>query len=408
MTDERGRKRDTPNGVFGPSGAPGKPPGQVPPRGAGLSGNLPSGSRMGGGHEPRTVSYANDDPKPGSVPISLQNDPRARRGREPHPHEPPSAGPWDGSSESARRAAPHEPLMAAARTAPPRAPTVRGVDGFAATRPAEVVGGSRGPNRSVPPSARPNDRGPSGGPPRPPEGKSSLRLKLEGDTYYEANEGRVKVPKRRGPLFFGFLFVLTALAVGAFLWIDDHGGIENFAVALKRVVTGEPDPGVQTSLTYGEPNNAAPTAPGTASATPNAQTPVAQPGAPSSAPQPTAAGQVPQPTAAGQPPAQGEPAAHAASPQTGQIATGEIEAPDVQPAKGAQPANETGVKAAEPPVAAKPKPKPVAAKPKPKPKPVVHRDPVLKVQPLGDVLNAAPPDPSGAATLPPPDPPAPD
>jgi hypothetical protein len=38
----------------------------------------------------------------------------------------------------------------------------------------------------------------------------------------------------------------------------------------------------------------------------------------------------------------------------------------------------------------------------------VHRDPVLKVQPLGDILNAPPPDPGGGPTLPPPDPPAPE
>jgi DedD protein len=118
-------------------------------------------------------------------------------------------------------------------------------------------------------------------------------------------------------------------------------------------------------------------------------------------------------TAAAQPPAaapSAQPAAAEPKPaeQPGQIATGEIEAPDEQPADGAKPANETGVKA-EQPAEAKPKPKPkpqVAAKPKPRPP--VKRDPVLKVQPLGDVLNAAPPDPSGAAVLPPPDPPAPE
>jgi hypothetical protein len=216
-----------------------------------------------------------------------------------------------------------------------------------------------------------------------------LRLKLEGDTYYEANEGRVKVPKRRGPVFFGFLLVISMAAVGAFLWIDGHGGIENFVTALSHLGEPQQDPAVQTSVTYVEPNNGQPAASGALAATPSTQPQGTQPPAAT-------------PPAAQQPPAK---PAEQAPQQTGQVATGEIEAPDEQPASGAQPANETGAKT-EQPAAAKPKPKPVAAKPKPKP--AVHRDPVLKVQPLGDVLNAAPPDPGGGPSLPPPDPPAPD
>jgi hypothetical protein len=241
-------------------------------------------------------------------------------------------------------------------------------------------------------SARPNERS---APPRAPEGKPSLRLKLEGDTYYEANEGRVRVPKRRGPVVLGVLLILAMLAGGALLWIDAHGGVSNFVAAVKHVIDPDsPDPNVQTSLSYGD--SAQGQAP---AAQPNAQPPAtasAQPPAATPAAQPTAAQQQPA-TTAEQKPAE----------QPGQIATGEVEMPDEQPAAGAKPANETGVKAAQP-VEAKPKPKPPVAAAKPKPKPPVHRDPVLKVQPLGDVLNAAPPDPSGAAVLPPPDPPAPE
>jgi hypothetical protein len=246
-----------------------------------------------------------------------------------------------------------------------------------------------------PASARPNERSV---PPRAPEGKASLRLKLEGDTYYEANVGRVRVPKRRGPMLLGVLLILAMLAGGAWLWIDGHGGVTNFVAALRHVVDPDsPDPSVQTSLSYGDSAQGQPpsAAPG---AQPNAQPPAtapAQPSAASSAAQPAAAPQ--QPAAAEAKPAE----------QPGQIATGEIDVPDEQPAAGAKPANETGVKS-EQPAEAKHKPKPPVAAAKPKPKPPVHRDPVLKVQPLGEVLNAPPPDPSGAAVLPPPDPPAPE
>jgi pyruvate/2-oxoglutarate dehydrogenase complex dihydrolipoamide acyltransferase (E2) component len=244
-------------------------------------------------------------------------------------------------------------------------------------------------------SARPPERS---GPPRPPEGKQSLRLKLEGDTYYEANVGRVRVPKRRGPMLLGVLVIFAMLVGGAWLWIDGHGGVTNFVAAVRHVIDPDsPDPGVQSSLTYGEPGAAQPPA-ATSGAQPNA----AQP--PATTPQqPPAAVPAAQPTAAPQQPAAAEPKP---AEQPGQIATGEIEAPDEQPATGAKPANETGVKP-EQPAEAKPKPKPQVAA-KPKPRPPVRRDPVLKVQPLGDVLNAAPPDPSGAAVLPPPDPPAPE
>jgi len=397
MTDERGRKRDTPNGVFGPSGPPVKSAGPAP-RGAGLSGHLPTNPRFG-----------NDD-KPGSAPISIQNQPR-RTIHDPRSQDASRGGPWEGGQTPAQRAVPHEsrepreqPLAAPRSPPPPRPPASR-VDGFAATRPAEVVGGrspsmdpgvrgatSRAPSAS-PGSSRPNERGPAG-PARPLENKPSLRLKLEGDTYYEANEGRVKVPKRRGPVFFGFLLVVSMLAVGAFLWIDGHGGIENFVAALSHLGEPSQDPAVQSSVTYVEPNNGQPAASGALAATPGTQPQGTQPPA-----------AMPPATAPQQPATAAKPAEQAAPQPTGQVATGEIEAPDEQPANGAQPANETGVKT-EQPAAAKPKPKPVAAKPKPKP--AVHRDPVLKVQPLGDVLNAAPPDPGGGPSLPPPDPPAPD
>jgi hypothetical protein len=243
-------------------------------------------------------------------------------------------------------------------------------------------------------SARPNERS---GPPRAPEGKTSLRLKLEGDTYYEANVGRVRVPKRRGPMLLGVLLVLGMLVGGAWLWIDGHGGVTNFVAALRHVVDPDsPDPNVQTSVSYGDSvQGQAP------AAAPGAQ-PSAQPAATPPA-QPSAAGPGAQPAAAPQQPA----AAEAKPEQPGQIATGEIDVPEEQPAAGAKPANETRAKP-EQPAEAKPKPKPPVAAAKPKPKPAVHRDPVLKVQPLGDVLNAAPPDPSGAAVLPPPDPPAPE
>jgi hypothetical protein len=406
MTDERGRKRDTPNGIVGPGG---KNLGHVP-RGAGLSGNLPGGSRFG-----------TNERKPGSVPISIPNEPRVvdrqihdpRRGTQGHEaqgHEASRVGPWDGQPTPVRRPGPPEPPMAAPRSpAPPRpppAPTARDVDGFAATRPAEVVGGGRG--ASLPPgarggtrqaagSARPNERGAAGPSPRPSDPKQSLRLKLEGDTFYEANEGRVKVPKRRGPVFFGFLVLFAVLAVGAFLWIDSHGGVESFVAAVKRVVDSDPGTAVQTSESYGERSTDQPGTSG-AVAAPSAQPPGAA--APAAVPQPSAA---PQQPASPSPAAQDKPAEQGAEP--GQIATGEVEVPEQPSANAAQPASETGEKAEKPP-AAKPKPKPVAAKPKPKP--VVRRDPVLKVQPLGDVLNEAPPDPGGGESLPPPDPPAPE
>jgi hypothetical protein len=249
-------------------------------------------------------------------------------------------------------------------------------------------------------SLRPNERGAAGPSPRPGDPKQSLRLKLEGDTYYEANEGRVKVPKRRGPLFFGFLLVVTGLVVGAFLWIDSHGGVENFVAAVRRVI--DPDTAVQTSVSYGErsPGQTG-AAPGAIVAAPSTQVPGAQPpaAAPGATPQPGAA--VPAATPTPSPSGPDKPAEQAAAP--GQVATGEVDEVPGEQAAGAGPPSETAVKE---PVAAKPKPKPVVAKPKPKP--VVRRDPVLKVEPLGDVLNAAPPDPGGGAVLPPPDPPAPE
>jgi hypothetical protein len=226
-------------------------------------------------------------------------------------------------------------------------------------------------------------------------------LKLEGDTYYEAREGRVKVPKRRGPVLLGFLLVLALLGGGGYLWLDAHGGAANFVAQLQRVVDPDsaPDPEVQTSITtqpaasgaVAATPGTAPDSLGTQPTQPSAATPSADLGATKPAPGNAAPAAAPSTPGQAVPPA-GQP----------QIATGEIEAPDAPPSNAAQPAEAAGGEQPAQPVAAKPKPKPVVVK-----RPV-HRDPVLKVQPLGDVLNAAPPDPSGAATLPPPDPPAPD
>jgi hypothetical protein len=398
MADDRYRKRETPTGI----GRPGK--------------NLPAGSR-----------FAHDEPTPGSVPITIENEPRSRvdpdrvdiSRLDPRPaHDAGSsgaAGPWDSSPPPSRRPA-HEPPMAAPRAPasapvppppPPRAPAVsRAVDGFAATRPAEIVG-PRVSNRPAT-SARPNERVHGSASSRPttdPPTKQSLRLKLEGDTYYEAREGRVKVPKRRGPVLLGFLLVLALLGGGGYLWLDAHGGAVNFVAQLQRVVDPDsaPDPEVQTSITTQPAESGAVAAtPGTAPD--SLGTPGAQPSQPSAAT--PGAGAVPgatQPAAA----PSGAPGQAAQPVGQPQIATGEIEAPDAPPSNAAQPAEATGGEQPAQPVAAKPKPKPAPA-PKPVIKRPVHRDPVLRVQPLGDVLNAAPPDPSGAATLPPPDPPAPD
>ncbi|HKU42704.1 MAG TPA: hypothetical protein VJR89_31310, partial [Polyangiales bacterium] len=217
-------------------------------------------------------------------------------------------------------------------------------DGFAVTRQAEAPVSGRAP--AAHPGARPLE-----------PNKPSLRLKLDSaDPSYETRA--VRVPKRRAPLLLGLLIVLAMLGGGAFLWLDAHGGVDNFLAQLRHLSDG-----------------AAP-ASGTIQQPPAAQAPGTQPSTPAA------------------PPA-----------EQGQIATGEVE----EPAAAAPPE----AKPTPPPVAA---PKPAKpARPSAPREPVVkrapvRREPVIRIQPLGEsnVLQAAPPDPSGAPVLPPPDPPAPE
>ncbi|HKU41334.1 MAG TPA: hypothetical protein VJR89_24390, partial [Polyangiales bacterium] len=88
MSDDRRRRRDTPSGM-------GPVRGQAP-RGAGLSGDLPAGSRY--------VKPEKHEP-----PVSAQHDaaararhPAAQRGADPHAHT--ERGPWDAADTPSRPA----------------------------------------------------------------------------------------------------------------------------------------------------------------------------------------------------------------------------------------------------------------------------------------------------------------
>ncbi|HKP60188.1 MAG TPA: hypothetical protein VJV78_25865, partial [Polyangiales bacterium] len=198
MSDERGRRRDTPTGM-GPGRSGGS--GQAP-RGAGLSGNLPGGSRPG---QERSLT-----PK-GLSPVSVHNDPPARSKPVPAGYPP---------AEQSRVNV--EPHAVRSPPPPPRGRTV--ADGFAITHQAEAP-------------QSPSSRAPQPGS-RPLEvSKPSLRLKLDGaDPDYEGRA--VRVPKRRAPLLLGILIMLAMLAGGSFLWIDAHGGVDNFVAQLQHLADG--------------------------------------------------------------------------------------------------------------------------------------------------------------------------
>ncbi len=446
MSDERGRKRDTPTGL-----GPAKPGSGHVPRGAGLSGNVPGGSRFA-----RTEQ--------GISPLGTKTPPQPDASDGPARYEPIASGPWDAATTPPRNVMEPHPARAAK---PPRAANVpdplarAAADAFAVTRPAERAplppsqlqpderpaarelhdrlnarGGRsqgsepqgserfgslrprpdaaqspdspRGPERQgrsdghrSPPPPPPPSPGASlragvnltaSARPAAPEPKQSLRLKLDADGYDAVPEGRVRVPKRRAPMLLGILVLLGAVVGGALLWIDAHGGVQNFATQLERVISGEAPQPIATQPPAASPDTAAPPA--------QQQTPLA---AQTPLQQPTAA-------ASNSPPPQQQPD-QPVTPTEPQIATGELEPPvaqgnDAPPQQAdAKPATGASEVEAEPKA---PPPQAAAPKPKPKPKPAVRRPPVRR-EPVIRIEELPPPDPSGGpAALPPPDPPAPE
>jgi hypothetical protein len=397
MSDERGRKRDTPTGL-----GPAKPGSGHVPRGAGLSGNVPGGSRFA-----RTEQ--------GISPLGTKTPPQPDASDGPARYEPIASGPWDAATTPPRNVMEPHPARAAK---PPRAANVpdplarAAADAFAVTRPrpdaAQSPDSPRGPERQgrsdghrSPPPPPPPSPGASlragvnltaSARPAAPEPKQSLRLKLDADGYDAVPEGRVRVPKRRAPMLLGILVLLGAVVGGALLWIDAHGGVQNFATQLERVISGEAPQPIATQPPAASPDTAAPPA---QQQTPlAAQTPLQQPAA----------------AASNSPPPQQQPD-QPVTPTEPQIATGELEPPvaqgnDAPPQQAdAKPATGASEVEAEPKA---PPPQAAAPKPKPKPKPAVRRPPVRR-EPVIRIEELPPPDPSGGpAALPPPDPPAPE
>jgi len=259
-------------------------------------------------------------------------------------------------------------------------------------------------NRAAAPTAAVTPRAAAVGQTSAQAPKASLRLKLDlGATDEIHYKG---VPKSPLPKVLFWLLVVGGAAGGGAYYVSEHGGIDSVVSRLRGTGTGTtPAPTLTTSTPTGP---ATPNAPPSSTAPAGDDAPAAQPAGtaattPAQAPaQPAAAPQAAPPSA---------PAAPSAAPAAPSAPAAVADKPSGDAAKPAQPT------AAKP---ARERAKPAAAAAKPKaskassPAYVAPRsqDSVLTVRPLGSGpdLPIAPPDPSGASSVPmlPADPPPPE